>query len=1317
MGCKTKDIAPKHVVIQKKQEEAGALHPVHEAIRLMAQARKGGAINLRGISFQILYATYALLTYLEATGTRAIRLEGVEDIDLYFEEANEFVQLKTAQNPIDAGAFWNLNVVQNFWPVYRIDSSSRFRLVHNSILAKGKLGALASGQPDDEALAFWKEKFNGGGIVASAEEIKDFLQKITFERTTEELLIEGIHKKLFEKFGINAGTEQTYLRALFYQIFEGSRQKQTMTWQDLSVLVQSVTDAFSRAPVNPALQKGWITSVSYQNLELDSDGGYYDGKAARPVDIARGLPVHRAHWEDEVIKSFQLYDVTVIKSSSGQGKSTLAWQVGQAWEGKGYAVYQLHYCPTYEEAKAVVDFVETRLKIGQIPLVIIDGINQKLSGWAELAHLLRGKPSRLLLTTREEDWKHYGGDTAGFSCNTLNISLAIKEAAAIFKELQKHNKVHPSIQNWEPAWEKIKERGLLIEYIYLLTQGQMIEERLSHQVQKMGAGPASAAKLELLRMISLADILNIRLRTAKLTAYIQEHIQFGLDRNEVYRQLEKEYYLRFDQTYIEGLHPVRSQHLVQLLHTHLPVDESLLALLNIIEEDAIYDFFIAAPLLFDSLDSCHFYANAAAIMVGKSIPAMVYAIDGLMHLEPYQYWKKNRPVFDEVFKRGGLDLFVYDASPFTHVTSLKNLLEVLTGDQRKNIEYLLTLLNKLSPYSLRTSTLHRFTGQLKEELGKKPATQNAEGITFLFKWFERLGIKFPNLITINEDRLLQALVTKDIGESSDLFRFYSILHYDSYKAFLAKHRSQIIGWIKRKTDTISIEEQGEEIHIRYLLDSGAIKVNELSVYRINIVHAFFPSYAFYCTTPVILPFPNEVIYKGVVQDGTKRMAPQHLGDDFDVHLNQIWSKTILDQYGASSSYEWQKEHIAIRKLCVELVKKCTRLFEAHLEQNVNRGNSLAKEVVALADRFFYAETTLQRYPASGKRYFDQKPFAEEQKAIRSWLTQLRNFLNQLGWLFNPQSTQNQNLPLINLRSCVYHLPAMQQAYDAVISEVHPYFPATELIFEEQRWFSRLLDTIRFYVDQYNNGFRQTVVVAARSIEQWALGKKESKLVQLHTIISEFGAKSPFFFYLPAKIMEEEYTNGVIIGVSGCEVRNEQDLWDLCLGLRALAETNIDFFTFLIVDDNREVTGGFRVRKELFQKFKSILAGQSFEQDESAAMLPVIPDMSMLESLEGLRLKRVEYDDKVNEVFFRMMFNCWKLSQYRAHLHAGSEVERAWLSQLEEEYRELIRQDVEKASNSMELNVFPSKKSIDSFLQGEITYSTEQIVEALLNKIN
>ncbi|MGC4039112.1 MAG: hypothetical protein QM764_24350 [Chitinophagaceae bacterium] len=698
---------------------------------------------------------------------------------------------------------------------------------------------------------------------------------------------------------------------------------------------------------------------------------------------------------------------------------------------RDHKVYQLNYCSGWEQATAVSDFVETRLKIGETPLIIVDGLNQSVAGWELLAKLVLDKPVKILITTREEDWFRYGADVSKASMKTVNIKLTITEAENIFKELQKNNKVHKEIRSWQPAWEKIEQKGLLIEYVYLLTSGEMLSDRLEHQIKQLQNEPGSPAKIEILRLVSLADVLNIRIRTQKLTTYINQSVRFDTDRNEVYRQLEKEYYLKFEREYIEGLHPVRSKHLVDILHSHIAVDESLLTLLAIIDDESIYDYFIAAPNFVDQTNKEHFYREAAVILAKGDFPGMVYAIDGLMHYEPSRYWMENKAIYDEVFATGGIQLFVYDTVPFNKLHTLEKFSESMSGIPGNNIHFLVTKLKELGNYNFDRSDISILVRHLHASLKEKKNIPNAEGVVFLSKWFKKAGFEFPDILDLNEQTLLEVLPTKEIGQSADLFHFFSITQPSAYQKLIASHRDTIIGWIKRKTNTLTITEEGNDIHITYLLDDNADKANEYSVYRINIVHAFFPDYAHYCTEVNILPFPNEEIFKVVVQNGRKAMPKEKLFDDFDIHINQIWSKTILMNYTSPSAYDWQQQYFNFRKNAIEVVRLCVRIFECLLIKNSSRLKTVINDWEQNANKHLTTHQVLKKYPSYNPKYFEKEKFAKEEGKIDGFFASFRNFLNQMMGIFTPKTEHDRHLPIVNIKAAVYNLSAMQSAFNTI----------------------------------------------------------------------------------------------------------------------------------------------------------------------------------------------------------------------------------------------------------------------------------------------
>jgi len=100
--------------------------------------RVGGSIAIRGFNFQYLYSCYILLTELsENSISNKVRLEGIDDIDILHK--NEYIQVKTSNNPIDSSKFWKMNILLNNLEVYAQNSNAKFKFVHNSFIAKGQV--------------------------------------------------------------------------------------------------------------------------------------------------------------------------------------------------------------------------------------------------------------------------------------------------------------------------------------------------------------------------------------------------------------------------------------------------------------------------------------------------------------------------------------------------------------------------------------------------------------------------------------------------------------------------------------------------------------------------------------------------------------------------------------------------------------------------------------------------------------------------------------------------------------------------------------------------------------------------------------------------------------------------------------------------------------------------------------------------------------------------------------------------------------------------------------------------------------------------
>jgi hypothetical protein len=219
--------------------------------------RNGGAVNFRGINYQMLYSCHLLLAQLaDSNTTTTIRLEGIEDADLIRPaltlDSHNYIQLKSSENKINAADFWAMGVLQNFIPIYLADLQSTFRLVYNFKIAEGLLQELFDSRLSARAFEHWQKKIK---LVYENEfDIADFLQRITFEKHTVSELTQEINGQLYKNWNVNRGTEMQFISGLSYHVLQWSQKRETIGYQNLARLFTDINDTFSKAPINEAIK-------------------------------------------------------------------------------------------------------------------------------------------------------------------------------------------------------------------------------------------------------------------------------------------------------------------------------------------------------------------------------------------------------------------------------------------------------------------------------------------------------------------------------------------------------------------------------------------------------------------------------------------------------------------------------------------------------------------------------------------------------------------------------------------------------------------------------------------------------------------------------------------------------------------------------------------------------------------------------------------------------------------------------------------------------------------------------------------------------
>ncbi|MCQ6960112.1 hypothetical protein [Mucilaginibacter aquariorum] len=1304
--------------MSKKQHKKKPAQPVAAATKLpidnlnaIADKRTGGAINISGITYQTLYATYTLLKEFAGEYSDAgVRLEGLEDIDLNKGRLDlngqELIQLKSSINSLDAAGFVEMGVLRNFLEVYRLDKAYKYRFVYNMNIAAGNLESLVAQKLKGNSLDYWQQKI--GAIAKDIPDfrLEDFLARVSFEKVTAEMLFTRSVSLLLDKYKVNPGTELQYLKSIFYLALEWSKDRSSVNHRIFWQAMQQVTDAFYKGPINQAVVNGWIVPVKFLPDTNTDAAAYFDGKAARPEHITSQLPARRPVWERHLQEQLERVDVALIKSSSGQGKSTLAWQTAFNLTPK-YTVYQLLHVQLAEYTEPIVDFIKSRVQIGESPLIVLDGLDQQLQHWTAVVLRLTAFPVKFLLTAREEDWYSFSNDLSKINIQITNIALKEDEAKSIYQQLKEKKKVHVGNKNWQTSWEQIREKGLLIEFTYLLTKGEMIAERLTAQIKKLNAeGRNSAAKIEMLRMIGFADILGIRLKSKTLLKHIQDTTGISGDRGELLKELELEYFVKFGEQYVEGLHPVRSAHLVKLLHEYVAAEDSLMSLLGIIGPEYYAQFAVGA--LDHVSDKQQFLKNTAEIIAGKRLIDMIAVIDGLMKREPQLYWEKNKETFDKVFENGGLEVFIADTLPFMQLNMIARLLESF-GDEYKNPSTLLDNLMALSKYNFQDSDVASFIQLLEIALGKKEISER-DGLSRLLKWIDKTEHINKLSVNITEADLLNAMEGMDLAAADELFYYLRATQPARYKSFATLHKNNIFSWLKRATDTVSVEEQGNNLHLQYVHDPDKDKLNEQSVARIEVFHSFFPDYDEYHTDLIYLPFPNEQIFKVTRMDAHKEMPAKNLFDPFEVQINQTWSRTILKNYEAESVYDWQNEFIALRKTLLEFTKRCTQFAEFLIENNEARKKPAVQHLIQVSNEALTMIRTRKRFPDQSSREEDAL-FKKQYREIDEWVLGSQNFINQFSLLVLKEP--NQHLTLINLRKMVLKLANAQRGFHDISGENNTYFTLNELENEETTWYWRLRATVEYF-----EKFRDTSVNAAKAaVSSWWANDQTERPLILQEGLRIIGEKSPYNFLPPSAINEDEYGRTAAIGVIGLPedpVEMENQLFEMIWTLVPLSSLDILTYDLIIVRE-RKASGGVRVQQTYLEKLLNLNDTGEFEPSEFGNPIPINLEPETVALLPGVFMPDIS-GMNLTQDFSKTITALWQLQQYRTFLDPAKPVEQQWFDALEQDYRHKVDRLLSQLEETEKADCETLAPLYEQIFNTKAQVPTSLFVDTLMKKV-
>lgn len=1190
-------------------------------IQELQESRDGGQIALRGYSYQFLYSCNLILS--SDTNT-VFTLEGIEDIDVIesVDDCREIthIQLKYSTQRQDA-SFMD-SVLKNYLEAYLIDKNRYFKLVYDFQVAAGNLSKLFSGNIDKKSRQFWESKIDN----IKKETISwnwndfnfdDFIQRLSFENVKKESIEKSIENLLIKNFKIETDNISLFANGIKVLCFDKMVNRAEVTNNEIIHLIDEIKFDISKGPQNPA--HSWIQRLQFaKNDEYSSD--YYEGKKATPSDIANNIPVIRPTIENEIINSIHKNTITIIKTSSGQGKTTLALRAISLL-AEEYTPYQIIKCNNDGELGNIIEYFRMRTRIGEKPLILLDNLDAHLSEWNLLAQLMQTNVTyhyKFIVTSRENDWYNYGGD---ISClhhlQIIKPTLSEKEAEDIYNVLKKEKKLHEGITDWKNAWARISNRQLLIEYVYLLTHGEMIAERISTQMKQIGNASAGGCKLEILRKVCFADVCGIKLETKSLINNLI--VKTDIDIAELLKSLADEFlvHISSEGDYIEGLHPVRSQHIINRLHEYNSLDETALSILKIVSDSDISVLFSHFPEF--NFDKEKFYTNVVDMWICEQcFSRFVKAIRGSFSGSVMQYFQTHRSVFDYAHKHGALMFVALDLCPFIkikdyepEVDMLRKMSELMPDNG--NVQYMIELRDSIPKFRTSKTDIYCLSLSLYSKIKEIDFKniKDLESYAIIIYWLYNIDPSMNLSVQISLDDLWNNVENHSL-------KTVSLLMYSSYCGNEVKYRDyvennlfEIINYLKHKTNShkILLSDDKKIIKVDYLLRaSDILKGNSESVSRLTDICRTLPIFEKYCAD-AIKPEIDLLRTYQIPNDAHKEMPRNNIVITFHQEFNELWLRTIESNYEFDTVYAWIDYWLDVRKCACDLMFVSSAILHKILGKK--RFGDAGKSFDHLHNRYNNMMIAHLSYPR------EHRPFEKPSelpilfnKAKQKYFSDIQNFANQFTSFIQKEESAKR-LIIYNLKEALVELHNVQRFFNDIRLDSELQNKHIELCAHEENSILETYMCCEYYLshvpnDNYNK--YQT--------KNWFSSIKKAELENMNNTMEEL-----IVLYDAILPISSYYDNTFLcypILLKKFDLANEEMMNTFLYTVIPFAESSFDYLLLLVADDEGKVLpNAIKFPKRLFKYLDNVInLRKEEEMDYFSSPYPFKVTHQLLKCFDG-----------------------------------------------------------------------------------------------------
>ncbi len=545
---------------------------------------------------------------------------------------------------------------------------------------------------------------------------------------------------------------------------------------------------------------------------------FYRGISARYDHILADVDKPRISKLNEISQQFRDKQVVIVHGASGQGKTTIAYRYLHDFFPEQWR-FQVKLVENRQHAVNIATALSGQAKVLGIPIVVYIDVSPNDIGWVELVkQLSTEKNIQILVTVREEDFRRASISGAEIQFAEIELKFERLEAEEIYQFLIK-KETPKRFLDFDDVWNRFGQIGPLMEFVYLVTQGDSLRERLLQQVRRIQdevrSGQFSSKELEFLRMVSVVSAFEARLKIKELVQYLQlPSAQRTLE------LLESEYLLRTSENgaLVGGLHPIRSTILSDILTdiTFNPWSETASACLPFIFEQDVGSF------LFYAFSRHSYEVKYLLSALNSYQPDKWIAISGvtnaLLWLGIKEYIEANKQIIlesYETFSKGWSLALNFDIANANHGVA-DNLFTNLLPDSG------LELIASLRSRQIDREAVFSFAKKWLSRLLHAPISPQTEmdwiGLSEVLFWIGYLEVSTPisDWLAQIDLNVSVEMLSLDILADIALGLFYATSTI--YDLWLNINKTKIINRFRQETQTITLEDDGKNIKVHFVIE-------------------------------------------------------------------------------------------------------------------------------------------------------------------------------------------------------------------------------------------------------------------------------------------------------------------------------------------------------------------------------------------------------------------------------------------------------------------------------------------------------------------